>query len=56
MQAGIQITHVPYKGSGAAVVGPLANDVQFVVQSAEAVKRHVQSGRLCALARRNSRA
>jgi tripartite-type tricarboxylate transporter receptor subunit TctC len=50
VQAGIQMTHVPYKGSGPAVVGLLANDVQFLVQSAEAVKQHVQSGRLRALA------
>ncbi len=49
-QAGIQMTHVPYKGSGPAVVGLLGNDVQFLVQSAEAVKQHVQSGRLRALA------
>ena len=50
VQAGIQMTHVPYKGSGPAVVGLLGNDVQFLVQSAEAVKQHVQSGRLRALA------
>lgn len=49
-RAGIQMTHVPYKGSGPAVVGLLANDVQFLVQSAEAVRQHVQSGRLRALA------
>ena len=50
VKAGIQMTHIPYKGSGPAVVGLLANDVQFLVQSAEAVKQHVQSGRLRALA------
>ena len=50
VQAGIQMTHVPYKGSGPAVAGLLANDVQFLVQSAEAVRQHVQSGRLRALA------
>jgi len=49
-QAGIQLTHVPYKGSGPAVVGLLAGDVQVLVQSAEAVKEHVKSGRLRALA------
>lgn len=49
-QAGIQMTHVPYKGSGPAVVGLLGGDVQFVVQSAEAVKEHIRSGRLRALA------
>ena len=50
VQAGIRMTHVPYKGSGAAVVGLLGGDVQFLVQSAEAVKEHVKSGRLRALA------
>lgn len=49
-QAGIQMTHVPYKGSGPAVVGLLAGDVQFLVQSAEAVREHVKNGRLRALA------
>jgi tripartite-type tricarboxylate transporter receptor subunit TctC len=49
-QAGIQMTHVPYKGSAPAVVGLLGNEVQFLVQSAEAVKEHVKSGRLKALA------
>ena len=44
------MTHVPYKGSGPAVVGLLGGDVQFVVQSAEAVKEHIRSGRLRALA------
>lgn len=50
MEAGIAMTHVPYKGSGPAVVGLLGGDVQFMVQSAEAVKEHLRSGRLRALA------
>lgn len=50
MEAGITMTHVPYKGSGPAVIGLLAGDVQFMVQSAEAVKEHLRSGRLRALA------
>ena len=49
-QAGIRMTHVPYKGSGPAVVGLLAGDVQFLVQSAEAVREHVKNNRLRALA------
>jgi tripartite-type tricarboxylate transporter receptor subunit TctC len=49
-RAGIQLTHVPYKGSGPAVVGLLGGEVQMLVQSAEAVKEHIRSGRLRALA------
>jgi len=49
-QAGIDITHVPYQGSSKAVMGLLAGDVQFLVQSVEAVKEHIRSGRLRALA------
>lgn len=49
-EAGIEMTHVPYKGSGPAVVGLIAGDVQFAVQSAEAVKEHLRGGRVRALA------
>jgi tripartite-type tricarboxylate transporter receptor subunit TctC len=49
-QAGIQMTHVPFKGSGPAVVALLAGDIQFSVQSVEAVKEHLRSGQLRALA------
>ena len=49
-QAGIEMTHVPYKGSGPAVVALLAGDIQFLVQSPEAVREHLRAGRLRALA------
>ena len=49
-RAGIEMTHVPYKGSGPAVVGLLGGEVQMLVQSAEAVKEHIRSGRLRAMA------
>ncbi len=49
-QAGVSMTHVPYQGSGPAVLGVLSGDVQFLVQSVEAVREHVKSGRLRALA------
>lgn len=49
-RSGIEMTHVPYKGSGPAVVGLLGGEVQLLVQSAEAVKEHIRSGRLRALA------
>jgi tripartite-type tricarboxylate transporter receptor subunit TctC len=49
-KAGIQLTNVPYQGSSPAVMGLLAGDVQFLVQSVESVKEHIKSGKLRALA------
>jgi len=49
-KAGIHMTHVPYKGSSPAVMGLIGGEVQFLVQSTEAVKEHIKSGRLRALA------
>jgi len=49
-KAGIQLTNVPYQGSSPAVMGLLAGDVQFLVQSVESVKEHIKSGKLKALA------
>jgi tripartite-type tricarboxylate transporter receptor subunit TctC len=48
-EAGIEMTHVPYRGSGPALVGLIAGDVQFMVQSAGAVKEYLRDGRLRAL-------
>jgi tripartite-type tricarboxylate transporter receptor subunit TctC len=41
---------VPYQGSSKAVMGMLTGDIQFLVQSVEAVKEHIKSGRMRALA------
>ena len=49
-QAGIRMTHVPFKGSGPAVVALLSGDIQFSVQSVEAVQEYLRSGQLRALA------
>ena len=49
-KAGIQLTNVPYQGSSPAVMGLLAGDVQFLVQSVESVKEHIKSGKLKVLA------
>lgn len=48
-EAGIEMTHVPYRGSGPALVGLVAGDVQFMVQSAGAVKEYLRDGRLRAV-------
>ena len=49
-KVGVQISHIPYQGSSKAVMGMLTGDIQFLVQSVEAVKEHIKSGRLRALA------
>lgn len=48
--AGIQLTHVPYKGSAPMVNAMLAGEVQLSFDSASTSLPHVQSGRLRGLA------
>lgn len=50
MQSGIQILHVPYKGSPPALTDLLAGNVTFMFANTLSVLPHVQSGRLRALA------
>jgi tripartite-type tricarboxylate transporter receptor subunit TctC len=50
MQAGIQILHVPYKGTPQAVTDLLAGNVTFMFANILSVLPHAQSGRLRALA------
>jgi tripartite-type tricarboxylate transporter receptor subunit TctC len=47
---GINIIHVPYKGSGQAITDLLANQVQLNIDTMPPVIEHVKSGRLRALA------
>lgn len=48
--AGIQITHIPYKGSGPGVIDLLGGHVQMMFAGPLALEQHIRSGRLRALA------
>jgi tripartite-type tricarboxylate transporter receptor subunit TctC len=48
--AGVQMTHVPYKGGGQAVIDVLAGQIPMVIIGMTAVTPHVRSGRLRAIA------
>jgi tripartite-type tricarboxylate transporter receptor subunit TctC len=48
-QAGIQLTHVPYKGTGPALTDTLAGQVQMMFGSMPPTLPHVRTGRLRAL-------
>ena len=47
---GIDMTHVPYKGSGAAIQDVLAGQVQVFMTTPPSVMQHVQAGKLKAFA------
>ena len=49
-KAGIQMTHVPYRGTGPALTDTLAGQTQVFFSSAATALPHVQSGTLRALA------
>ncbi len=49
-KAGIEVLHVPYKGSGPAVIDLLSNVVQLSFTTPPAVVQHIKSGRVKALA------
>jgi tripartite-type tricarboxylate transporter receptor subunit TctC len=49
-QTGIDMTHVPYKGSGQAIQDVLAGQVQVFITTPPSVMGHVLSGKLKALA------
>lgn len=48
--AGIDITHVPYKGNGPAITDLLADRVQLLFTSTGPVEAHLKSGKLKAIA------
>ena len=48
--AGLQITHVPYKGAAAAITGLIAGEINMMFESGPAVIPHVKSGKLKVIA------
>ncbi|AKQ54103.1 Bug family tripartite tricarboxylate transporter substrate binding protein [Bordetella hinzii] len=49
-QAGLNITHVPYRGASAALTGLMSGDVAMMFEAGPAIMPHVQSGALKVLA------
>ena len=47
---GLRITHIPYKGSVAGLTDVIGGNVSMALETASAVRPHVESGRLRALA------
>jgi len=47
--AGVDLTHVPFRGGAAAVAATLAGDVEVIVGTPPVIMPHVKSGRLIAL-------
>ena len=48
--AGVKITHIPYKGAGAAMIDMISGQVQLIFAVPNAVVEHAKSGRLRTLA------
>lgn len=49
-KTGLKITHIPYKGSVAGLTDVIGGNVSIALETASAVRPHVESGRLRALA------
>lgn len=49
-EAGIVLTHVPYKGMGDAITGMLSGSVDLLIVGSAPVQGHIASGRMVALA------
>lgn len=48
--AGVDLLHVPYKGSGPAMTDMIGGQVQVMIETAPAAQPHIKSGKLRALA------
>ena len=46
LQAGIQITHIPYKGGAPAIIDLVGGRIQFMISGPPGVLPHIKSGRL----------
>lgn len=55
MHAGIQLTHVPYKGTGAALNDLLGGHVQMIMGTLQVMLPHVKTGRLRGIAVTNAK-
>ncbi len=55
LKAGVELVHVPYKGTGAAVPDVVAGQVHFMIDGPPPFLGHVKSGRLRALAAANAK-
>jgi tripartite-type tricarboxylate transporter receptor subunit TctC len=53
--AGIELTHVPYKGSGPLITGLMGNEVQFALLDFSSAQPGVQSGAIVPLAQTGAR-
>ena len=45
LMAGAKLAHIPYKGSGPALTGVLAGEVQFIITGIATVLPQAESGR-----------
>jgi len=55
MVAGVDLTHVPYKGAAPAVMGLVSNEVSLMIVNLVSAMPHVKSGKLRALGVADSR-
>ncbi len=55
LKAGVDLLHVPYKGTGAAVPDVVSGQVHFMIDGPPPFLGHVKSGRLHALAAANTK-
>src|SRR5688572_158199 len=50
LQAGINITHIPYKGGAPAIIDLIGGRIQFMISGPPGVLPHIKAGRLRAIA------